>query len=183
MRRFPDKTNWKTEKFHYTCSSTPKHEGGSIYGKVTGQLPKRSKKRNTLQLHYDAKQKDIEKTEFFHSVKFVLLDSSKDNGSKYLIDFATPSERLSIQSFSVDFATTRGHSGLSSKYIKNILFHQSKPGSDTELQNTLIVFSKSPHDVMPVKKCVPNLIFPHHRWSLTSCFFFSFCRIDDGCDG
>ena len=183
LRRFPDKTLWKTEKFQYTCTSTPKHEGGSIYGKIAGQLPKRSKESNTLQLLYDAKQKNIEKTEFFHSVNFALLDSSKDNGSKYLIDFATPSEGFSSHSFSVYFATTRRLSGLRTKYIQYTLFYQSKLGRDIELQNTLIVFSNSPHDVMPVKKCVPNFSFSDNWWSLTSCWFFYFCRLDDGCDG
>ena len=97
-----------------------------------------------FQSHYDAMRKDIEKTEFIHSVNFALLDSAKDNGSKYLIDFATSSERFSIQSFSVDFATTRRHSGLSTKCIENNLFHRSKLGRDIELQNTLIVFSNQP---------------------------------------
>ena len=39
---------------------------------------------------------------------------------------------------------------MSSAYIKDNLFHQSKPGRDVELQNTHIVLFKSPRDVMQV---------------------------------
>ena len=50
----------------------------------------------------------------------------------------------------VDIATSGRHRGLSTIYIKHNLFHQRKLGRDVELQNTHIVFFKSPRDVMQV---------------------------------
>ena len=50
----------------------------------------------------------------------------------------------------VDTATAGRHRGLSTIYIKHLLYHQSKLGSDVELQNTDIVLFKSPRDVMQV---------------------------------
>ena len=50
----------------------------------------------------------------------------------------------------VDNGTAGRHRGLSTIYIKQKLFHQSKLGRDVELQNTHIVSFKSPRDVMQV---------------------------------
>ena len=50
----------------------------------------------------------------------------------------------------VDITTAERHRGLSTVYIKHNLFHQSKLARDVELQNTHIVFFKSPRDVMQV---------------------------------
>ena len=50
----------------------------------------------------------------------------------------------------VDIATAGRHRGLSTIYIKDNLFYQSKLGRDVELQNTHIVLYKSPRDLMQV---------------------------------
>ena len=49
-----------------------------------------------------------------------------------------------------DIPTTERHRGVSTIYIKHILFHQSKLGKDVELQNIHIVLFKSHRDVMQV---------------------------------
>ena len=48
----------------------------------------------------------------------------------------------------VDIATAGRHRGLSTIYMKHNLFHHSKLGRDVDLQNTHVVFFKSPRDVM-----------------------------------
>ena len=50
----------------------------------------------------------------------------------------------------VNIATAGRHRGLSTIYIQHNLFQKSKLGRDVELQNTQIVFFKSPPDVMQV---------------------------------
>ena len=57
----------------------------------------------------------------------------------------------------VDIATARRHRELSTIYIKDNLFHQSKHGRDVELQNTHIVLFKSPRDVMQVSSLSAQL--------------------------
>ena len=50
----------------------------------------------------------------------------------------------------VDNATAGRHRGLTTMYINEILFHQSKLGRDVELQNMHNVLFKSPRNVMQV---------------------------------
>ena len=59
----------------------------------------------------------------------------------------------------VDLATAGRHRGLSTIYIKQNLFHQSKLGRDVEIQNTYIVILKSPRDVMQVVSLSAELGF------------------------
>ena len=59
-------------------------------------------------------------------------------------------EMMSNSKAFVDIATTEGHQGLSTIYIKHNLFHQSELGRDVELKNTHIVPFKSSRDVMQV---------------------------------
>ena len=83
-------------------------------------------------------------------VNFEFIDSLKNNGTKYLFIFDNSCEEICNSKPFVDIATNGRHPGLSTIYIKHNLFHQSKLGTDVELQKTHIVLFKSPRDVMQV---------------------------------
>ena len=99
---------------------------------------------------YDVMQKENKNLEFVQGVNFELLDSIKNNGTKYLLLFDDSCEEICNSKAFVDIATAGRPRGLSIIYIKHIFFHQSKLGRDVELQNTHIVRFKSPRDVMQV---------------------------------
>ena len=99
---------------------------------------------------YDVMQKEIETLEFVQGVNFELIDSLKNNGTKYLLIFDDSCEEICNSKAFVDIAIARRHRGLSTIYVKHNVFHQSKLGRDVELQNTHIVLFKSPRDVMQV---------------------------------
>ena len=90
------------------------------------------------------------KRKFVQGVNFEIIDSVKNNGTKYLLLFDIFCEEIGNSNAFVDIATTERHPGLSTICIKHNLFHQSKLGGDVELQNTHIVLLKSPRDVMQV---------------------------------
>ena len=96
---------------------------------------------------YNVMQKEIKNLEFLQGVNFGFIDSLKNNGTKYLIIFDDSCEEICNSKAFVDIATAGRHRGLSTIYIKHNLFHQSKLGREVELQNTHIVFFKSPRDV------------------------------------
>ena len=58
-------------------------------------------------------------------------------------------KKFNSQEF-VDIGTAGRHGGFSTIYIKHTLLHQSKLGSDVELQNIHMVLCKSPRDVHQV---------------------------------
>ena len=93
-------------------------------------------------------QKEIENLEFLQGVNFEYIDSLKNNGTKSLLLIDDSCEEVCNSKAFVDIATAGRHRGLSTIYIKQYLFHQSKLGRDVELQNTHIVLFKSPRDVM-----------------------------------
>ena len=95
-------------------------------------------------------QKEIENLEFVQGVNFEIIDSLKKNGTKYLLIFDDSCEENCNSKAFVDIATAGRHRGINTIYIKHNFFHQSKLGRDVELQNTHIVLSKSPRDVMQV---------------------------------
>ena len=99
---------------------------------------------------YDVMQKEIENLEFVRGVNFEIIDSLKNNGTKYLLIFDNSCEEICNSKAFVDISTAGRHRGLCTIYIKHNLFHQSKLGRDVELQNTHIVLFKSPRDVMQV---------------------------------
>ena len=99
---------------------------------------------------YDVMQKETENLEFTQGVNFELIDSLKNNGTKYLLTFDNSCEEICNSKEFIDIATAGRHRGLSTIYIKHNLFHQSKRGRDVELQNTHIVFFKPHRDVMQV---------------------------------
>ena len=99
---------------------------------------------------YDVMQKEIENLEFVQGVNFEVIDSLKNNGTKYLLIYDDSCEEICNSIAFVDISTVGRHRGLSTIYIKHNLFHQSKLGRDVELQNTHIVLFKSPRDVMQV---------------------------------
>ena len=97
---------------------------------------------------YGVMQKQIDNLEFFQGVNFKFLDSLKNNGTKYLFNFYDTSEQIFNSKAFVDIATPGRDHGLSTIYIKQNLFHQSKIWRDVELQDTHIDLFRSPRDVM-----------------------------------
>ena len=95
-------------------------------------------------------QEEIGNFEFVRGVNFEFIDLLKNYGTKYLLIFVDSCEDICKSKAFVDIATAGRHRGLNTIYIKHNLFHQSKLGRDVELQNTHIVFFKSPRDVMQV---------------------------------
>ena len=77
---------------------------------------------------YDVMQKEIENLEFVRGVSFEFIDSLKNNGTKYLLIFDDSCEEICNSKAFVDIATAGRHRGLSTIYIKQNLFHQSKLG-------------------------------------------------------
>ena len=92
----------------------------------------------------------IENFQFVLGVNFEFVDSLKNNGTKYLLNFGDSCEEIFNAKVFVDIATAGRQRGLSTIYIKHNLFHHSKLGRDVELQNTHIVLFKFPRDVMQV---------------------------------
>ena len=95
-------------------------------------------------------EKDIENLEFVRGVNFEFTDSLKNKGTKYFLFFDDSSEEICNSNAFVDIATAGRRRGLSTIYIKHIVFYQSKLARDDALQNTHIVLFKSPRDVMQV---------------------------------
>ena len=99
---------------------------------------------------HDIIQKETENLKFVRGVSFEIIDSLKNNGTKYLLIFDDSCEEICNSKAFVDIGTAGRHRSLSRNYIKHNLFHQSKLGRDIELQNAHIVLFKSPRDVMQV---------------------------------
>ena len=95
-------------------------------------------------------QKESENLVLVQGVNIELIDSLKNNGTKYLLIFDDSCEEICNSNAFVDIATAGGYRGLSTIYIKQNLFHQSKLGRDFVLQNTHMVLLKSPLDVVQV---------------------------------
>ena len=95
-------------------------------------------------------QKEIDILEFVQVVNFEFINSLKINGSKYLLIFDDSCADICNSRELVDIATADRQGGFSTIHIKHKLFHQSKLGRDVKLQNTHIVFFKSPRDVHQV---------------------------------
>ena len=99
---------------------------------------------------YNVLQTENKNLAFVQGVSFELIDSLKNNGTKYLLIFDDSCENIFNSKAFVDIATAGGHWGLITVWIKHNLFRQSKLGRDVELQNTHIVLFKCPRDVMQV---------------------------------
>ena len=95
-------------------------------------------------------QKEISNPIFVQGVNFEFLDLVKNNGTKYLFTFGSSCEENCNSKAFYGIATAGRYRGSSTIYFKHNLFHQSKLGWVVELQNTRIVLSKSPRDVMQV---------------------------------
>ena len=104
-------------------------------------------------------QKRIENLDFVRGAKFQLIDSLKNNGTKYLVISDDSCEKICKSKAFVDNATFGRQRGLSTIYIKHNLFHQSKLGRNVELQNTRIVLFPSPGDVMQITTLSTQLGF------------------------
>ena len=99
---------------------------------------------------YDVMQKKNGSLEFVQGVKLEIVDSLKNNGTKYLLISDDSCEEICNSKAFVDIATAGRHRGLSTFYIKHNMFHQTTVGRDVELQNTHIVLFKSLRDVKEV---------------------------------
>ena len=99
---------------------------------------------------YDVMQNEIENLEFVRGVNFEFIDSLKNNGIKYLLNFDDSCEEICTSKAVVDISTAARQRCLSTIYNKHNLFYQSKLGREVLLQNTHIVLFKSPRDVMQV---------------------------------
>ena len=95
-------------------------------------------------------QKETENVEFVRGVNFELIESLKNNCTKYLFIFDDSCEEICISTAFFNIATAGRSRGLSAIYIKHNLFHQSKLGRDVVLQNTHIVPFNSPREVIQV---------------------------------
>ena len=95
-------------------------------------------------------QKEIDNLEFVEDVHFEFINSLKNNGTKYLLNFDDSCAEICNSKESVDIATAGRHRGFGTINIKHNLFHQSKLGRDVELQKTHIVLFKSLQDVHQV---------------------------------
>ena len=100
--------------------------------------------------HFTMSCKKLDDPKFVQGVNFKILDSLKNNGTRYLLIFDKSSERVCISLASADFATASRHRGLRTIDIKTNLFHQSKLRRDVEFQNMPLVLFKSTRDVMQV---------------------------------
>ena len=80
------------------------------------------------QLFYDVMQMEIENFEFVKRVNFEIIDSIKNNATKYLLIFDGSCEEICNSKAFDDIATTGSHRDLSTIYIKHNLYHQSKLG-------------------------------------------------------
>ena len=87
---------------------------------------------------------------FIQGVDFELIENLPNNGTKYLLIIDDSCEEISSSKQFVKIATAGRHRELNTIYIKHNLFHQSKLGRDVELQNTHIMFFKSPRDVLEI---------------------------------
>ena len=97
-------------------------------------------------------QREIESLEFVQCVNFEIIDSLKNNGTKYLLPFGDSCEDNCNSKAFVDIATAGRHRGFNTIYMRQNLFHQSKHGRELELQNTQMFLIKSPRDVMQVSR-------------------------------
>ena len=100
-----------------------------------------------LQPLYDVMQKETDNLELVQCVHFEFINSLKNNGTKYLLNFDDLYAEICNSKEFVDIATTGRHREFCTIYIKHNLLYQSKLGRDVKLQSTHIVLSKSPRDV------------------------------------
>ena len=96
---------------------------------------------------YDVMQKEFHNLEFVQGVHFEFINSLKNNGTKYLLFLDDSCAEICTSKEFLDIATASRHRGFITNYIKHNLFHQSKVGSDVQMQTTHIVLFKSPRDV------------------------------------
>ena len=91
---------------------------------------------------YDVLQKGIDNLEFVQSVHLEIINSLKNNGTKYLLIFDDSCAGICISEEFVATATTSRHRGFSSIYLKHTLFHQSKLGGMLSCKTHTLFFSR-----------------------------------------
>ena len=94
--------------------------------------------------------KDVKNIELIEGVDFEFIQNLPNNGTKLLLVFDDSCEEISSSKDFVEIATAGRHRGLSTIYNKHDFFHQRRLGRDIELQNTQIVWFKSPRDVLQI---------------------------------
>ena len=93
---------------------------------------------------YDVMHEDIENPEFVQGVNFQFPDSSKTNGTKYLLINEDSCKEICNSKTFVNIAVAARHRGLSTIYIKPNLFHQKKNLNHTLSSRTRTLFQVSP---------------------------------------
>ena len=106
---------------------------------------------------YDVMQREIDNLEFVQGVHFELINSLKNNCTRYLLNLDDSCAKIWNPKEFVDIATARRHRGFNTIYINHNLFHQNILGRDVELQNTHIVLLKSPRHVHQVATLILQL--------------------------
>ena len=124
-------------------------------------------KNSQFRQHYqplnEIMQKPIRYLGFVQGVDLEIKDSFKKT-AKYLLTFEDPCEKICNSNAFVDVANAGRHRGLSTFYIKHILFPRSKLGWDVELQNTDNVPINSSMIWCKFKRWVDNYNLDQ-RWS------------------
>ena len=95
-------------------------------------------------------QKEFENLDFFQRETFELVDSLKNNGTKYLLIFDNSCGEVCLSKAFVEIAASGRYRGLHTFCIKQNLFHQSQFETDFALQVKHIVLFKFPPDVVQI---------------------------------
>ena len=77
---------------------------------------------------YDVMQREFDNLEFVPDVHFEIINSLKNNGTKYMLIFDDSCAEICNSKEFVDIATAGRHRGFNTIYTKHNLFHQSKLG-------------------------------------------------------
>ena len=101
-----------------------------------------------FQAFCDEMQKEIENFDFVEGVNLDFLIYLKTNRVKYLFFFDDSCQKICALGVLKKIAVAGKHRGLSTRYKKHSLFHNSEIGPGVELQNAHIVSFQSPRDVL-----------------------------------
>ena len=128
---------------------------------------------------YDKMQKEIDCIEFVNGVKLKNWKLIEKQRNKISHIFDDSCEEVCSSKEVVKIATAERHRGLSTAYIKHILFLKSTLWRDIELQTTHIALFKSPRDVMQINTLSIQLglgssLVDWYRDRCNICSFWSF---------
>ena len=99
---------------------------------------------------FDIMHDEIEHFEFVQGVNFEFINSSRNNGTKYLFIFDDSRAEICTYKEFVDIAAASKHRGFRTICLKHNLFHQIKLELNVELQNAHLVEFRSTRDTHQV---------------------------------